>query len=265
MTARNDPLARVQAMVSAWGETELFDIFDTTTPEVSPLDSLETCGFRHSRQFRHPESEHASARDASAHAQNEAHEQESASRVVSYSSGVESVESVENARKSRKTGDLIFDTSSRQVSKNGGRVSKTGRSAALEAPVAAVAAPMGVPAAWTRGVARLAEVSCPAHFPAARWAQVVTDAAAFLQEWAEAADRLGWLTWELFGCHRRAPWGRIPGMGLILLLQGDEIAALTATEAVIRTRTGAHQTYRRRPADPLHPAERCLVWELSDE
>ena len=32
MTATNDPLARVQAMVSAWGETELFDTFDTTTP-----------------------------------------------------------------------------------------------------------------------------------------------------------------------------------------------------------------------------------------
>ena len=48
----------------------------------------------------------------------------------------------------------------------------------------------------------------------------------------------------------------------MLLLQGDEIAALTATEAVIRTPTGAHQTYRRKTADPLHPAERCLVWEL---
>jgi hypothetical protein len=54
-------------------------------------------------------------------------------------------------------------------------------------------------------------------------------------------------------------------MGLVLLLQGDEIAALTATEAVIRTPTGAHQTYRRKAADPLHPAERCLVWELLDE
>jgi hypothetical protein len=54
-------------------------------------------------------------------------------------------------------------------------------------------------------------------------------------------------------------------MGLVLLLRGDEIAALTATEAVIRTRTAAHQTYQRKPADPLHPAERCLVWELNDE
>jgi hypothetical protein len=54
-------------------------------------------------------------------------------------------------------------------------------------------------------------------------------------------------------------------MGLVLLLRGDELAALTATEAVIRTSTGAHQTYRRKPADPLHPAERCLTWELQDE
>jgi hypothetical protein len=52
-------------------------------------------------------------------------------------------------------------------------------------------------------------------------------------------------------------------MGLVLLLRGDEVAALTATEAVIRTITGARQSYRRKPADPLHPAERCLVWELS--
>jgi hypothetical protein len=51
-------------------------------------------------------------------------------------------------------------------------------------------------------------------------------------------------------------------MGLVLLLRGDEIAALTTTEAVIRTATRAHQKYRRKPSDPLDPAERCLVWDL---
>jgi hypothetical protein len=125
-----------------------------------------------------------------------------------------------------------------------------------------LAAPAGVPAEWVQGVARLANVPCPARFPAARWAEVVTDATAFLQEWGAAAHRLDWPTWELFGCHRRAPWGRIEGLGLVLLLQGDEIAALTASEAVIRTATGSFQMYRRNLADPLHPAERCLVWEL---
>ena len=102
----------------------------------------------------------------------------------------------------------------------------------------------------------------PRHWPAARWPQFVVDADSFCRAWAEKAFLLGWPVWELFGCHRRAPWGRIEGMGLVLLLQGDEIAALTATEAVIRTPTGAHQTYRRKPADPLHPAERCLIWEF---
>jgi hypothetical protein len=52
-------------------------------------------------------------------------------------------------------------------------------------------------------------------------------------------------------------------MGLVLLLRGDEIAALTEIEAVIRTATGARQTYRRKPHDPLDRAERCQVWEVS--
>jgi hypothetical protein len=130
---------------------------------------------------------------------------------------------------------------------------------------ARISAPSGVPAEWVQGVARLAETPCPVRFPAPRWAQVITDAAAFLERWGAQAGALGWPAWELFGCHRRAPWGRIQGMGLVLLLQGDEIVALTVTEAVVRTPTGAHQTYRRKPADPLHPAERCLVWELNDE
>jgi hypothetical protein len=53
-------------------------------------------------------------------------------------------------------------------------------------------------------------------------------------------------------------------MGLVVLLRGKELVALTDAEAVIRTATGAHQTYRRKPRDPLHPAERCLIWELDD-
>ena len=94
------------------------------------------------------------------------------------------------------------------------------------------------------------------------WPQFVADAVTFCLDWAEKAFLLGWPTWELFGCHGRAPWGRIDGMGLVLPLDSNEIAAMTPSEAVIRTRRGARQTYCRKPADPLHPAERCLVWEL---
>jgi hypothetical protein len=265
MTTANDPLARVQAMVSAWGEIELFDTFDTSASKVSPPKDQGNGGFGHSRHFRHHGSEHIATRDQSAHAYHQdAHEHASASRVVSYSIGVESVESVENVTTERKHSDLVFDTCSLQVSKNAGPVSNTGRAAAPEAPSTELHAPPGVPAQWIDGVAKLAEMPHPVRFPAGRWAQVVTDATAFLQEWATSAHRLGWPAWELFGCHRRAPWGRIQGMGLVLLLRGQEIAALTATEAVIRTSSGARQTFHRKSADPLHPAEGCLVWELQD-
>jgi hypothetical protein len=118
------------------------------------------------------------------------------------------------------------------------------------------------PPAWTGGVARLHEISPPRTYPTKAWQQLILDAERFLDRWAAHAAAFGWPDWELFGCHRRAPWGRIQGMGLVLLLHGDQLAALTASEAVIRRARGAHQTWRRRLRDPLHPAERCLVWEL---
>jgi hypothetical protein len=62
----------------------------------------------------------------------------------------------------------------------------------------------------------------------------------------------------------RASWTAGEHRRRVLLLRGKELVALTDAEAAIRTTTGAHQTYRRRPHDSLHPAERCLVWELGD-
>jgi hypothetical protein len=121
----------------------------------------------------------------------------------------------------------------------------------------------GAPEAWVDGIAWLREMPPPRTYPPHAWQQLIVDAERFLDGWAVQAVALGWRDWELFGCHRRAPWRRLDGMGLVLLLRGDEIAALTESEAAIRTRTSARQTYRRKPRDPLHPAERCLVWELS--
>jgi hypothetical protein len=120
------------------------------------------------------------------------------------------------------------------------------------------------PTAWTDGVPRLRTASAPRNYPRHAWQQLVQDAEGFLDRWGTQAAALGWPGWELFGCHRRAPWGRIDGMGLVLLLNGDPLAALTATEAVIRRASGAHQTRRRKPRDPLTAAERCMVWELAD-
>jgi len=118
------------------------------------------------------------------------------------------------------------------------------------------------PSEWARGLARLPTMSPPIDWPLPHWPVLIADVQGFLERWAAQAAALGWPTWELFGCHRRAPWGRIQGMGMVLLLRGDEIAALTATEALVRTATGTHQRYYRKLRDPLHPSERALIWEL---
>jgi hypothetical protein len=104
----------------------------------------------------------------------------------------------------------------------------------------------------------------PRTYPAKAWQQLITDADRFLDCWAQQAAALGWPGWELFGCHRRVPFGRVQGMGLVLLLRGRELLALTADEALIRMASGTRQTYRRKPRDPLCPAERGLVWQLTD-
>jgi hypothetical protein len=123
--------------------------------------------------------------------------------------------------------------------------------------------PPGIPTEWTEGITRLATMAPPPSYPAHAWQQLTVDAERFLDDWAQQAAALGWPGWELFGCHRRAPWGRIQGMGLVLMLHGDPLAALTANEAVIRRPSGAHQTWRRKRRDPLTAAERRLVWDLS--
>jgi hypothetical protein len=259
MTARNDPLARVQAMVDAWGSAGTFDTFDTSAAKVSPPNPLENCGFRHSRHFRHNPSEHSARSEQSVGLYpQDSPAQRSGSRE-SYFYSVESVESVENPEKRGHDKVLAFDTSSPQVSKSAEDVSKAGPPTAS----VGVRAGVGVPAQWTSGVARLPTMVTPRTYPLRAWEQMIADAERFLDRWGTQAAALGWPGWELFGCHRRAPWYRIDGMGLVLLLNGDPLAALTATEAVIRRASGAHQTRRRKQRDPLYPAERCLIWELS--
>ncbi len=132
----------------------------------------------------------------------------------------------------------------------------------LTRPIARVvllAVPPGVPEAWVQGVADLLAMTCPASCPEAKWQVSREDAYRFLRDHAARAHGLGWTVLDLFGVHPVKPWVRFDCMGLVPLLNGTKVTALSDIEAVIEKPNGARLTIRRR-ADA--PNEACLIWEL---
>jgi hypothetical protein len=116
-----------------------------------------------------------------------------------------------------------------------------------------------IPRAWAEGFARLDPDHPPGDVPPRRWLRFVDDMGLFLDRWAAHAALLGWGPYDLFGADRDRPYARIDRAGLLWLLNGDRLRALTENTATIeRRRTGARQTYRRKPSDP----SRVLAWEL---
>jgi hypothetical protein len=101
----------------------------------------------------------------------------------------------------------------------------------------------------------------PALVPVERWQQCVEDGSSFLAKWGEQAEALGWTSADLFGLHsppakphpsyRRL--SRYDATGLIWLLQGRRVTALTAATAAIENPTGAITVYRRFNKPALGP------------
>jgi hypothetical protein len=102
---------------------------------------------------------------------------------------------------------------------------------------------------------------CPTFVPADRWQQAVADATAFTSQWGAQAQTFGWTARELFGLHPvpERPAGnysrlsRLDHAGLIWLLRGRPVIALTAAEAVMRCQSGATLTYRKLNKPALGP------------
>ena len=102
------------------------------------------------------------------------------------------------------------------------------------------------------------ERRCPDYIEPARWQQCIADASRFLASWDDKALALGWTAQELFGLHEspakpHPSYGRLSRYdctGLLWLLQGRHVIALTATTAAILGDTGNVTTYRklRKPA-----------------
>ena len=104
------------------------------------------------------------------------------------------------------------------------------------------------------------ESRCPDYVDPSRWQQCVLDARQFLATWGDRAAALGWSPRELFGLHQvpRHPattyqrLSRYDATGLIWLLQGHTVVALTEGEAAIQ-RNGAVVVYRKERKPALGP------------
>ena len=92
-----------------------------------------------------------------------------------------------------------------------------------------------------------------------RWRRFVDDVGLFLGgPFCAFAAALGWGPHDLFGCDRDRPFARIDRAGLLWLLNGNKLVALSEHTATIETRTGARQMWHRKDCAP----GRLLPWEL---
>jgi hypothetical protein len=104
-----------------------------------------------------------------------------------------------------------------------------------------------------RKVFGVLQLKPPAHIPEERWRQCVEDGKRFLAKWGEQAQALGWTSADLFGLHtppeRPHPsyrrLSRYDCTGLIWLLEGRPVVALTEATAVIGNASGSVIVYRR--------------------
>jgi hypothetical protein len=117
-----------------------------------------------------------------------------------------------------------------------------------------------IPREWAEGFARLDSDRPPGDVPLKRWQQFVDDAGRFLDSpFCAVAAALGWGPLDLFGCNRDRPFVRIDQAGLLWLLNGAKLVALSENTATIETPAGSRQTYRGKPGEP----GRVLAWELA--
>jgi hypothetical protein len=108
---------------------------------------------------------------------------------------------------------------------------------------------------------------CPAYFPEDRWRQAITDATAFATKWDPEAQAFGWTEPEQLGLHpvpeqpaaNYDRLARLDDMGLIWLLRGRPVVALTATEAAYRCSSGAILKFYRTNEPTAESAERATA------
>jgi hypothetical protein len=105
------------------------------------------------------------------------------------------------------------------------------------------------------------ERRCPERVELDRWQRAVADGRQFLGRWGDQAAALGWTASDLFGLHQvpedPAPTyrrlSRYDETGLVWLLRGDAVIALTEVTAAIQNAVGVVTTYRKYHKPALGP------------
>jgi hypothetical protein len=113
---------------------------------------------------------------------------------------------------------------------------------------------------YGRALAALRE-RCPERVEEHRWELAVMDAGSFVTRWGERAATLGWIANDLFGLavipERPTPnfqrLSRYDQTGLLWLLQGRKVVALTEKTAAIENPSGAITVYRRHNKPAIGP------------
>jgi hypothetical protein len=118
----------------------------------------------------------------------------------------------------------------------------------------------GVPSAWIEGLARLDPARRLAGFSADGWRQLIHDGRRFLGLRGSEAASCGWTAADVFGLHPLAPGERHDGMGLVPLIRGGDVIAISAEHATIRMLSGTCLTYYLRLPRP----EAVPAWELQE-
>ena len=129
------------------------------------------------------------------------------------------------------------------------------------AVLAFLASQRPAPTEWVAGVASLIGMDPMPGYTKDRWRVLVRDAEHFIDTWAGQAAALGWSTVEAFGCHRWAPVERYDAAGLVMMLNGKRIVAMTDDDAVIENARGPRARHFRRLTAP--ECEQAILWEIT--
>jgi hypothetical protein len=112
---------------------------------------------------------------------------------------------------------------------------------------------------WRAGIARIDRDRPPKSYLLADWHRHLADAETFLPQWGAVAADLGWTTLDLFGVHATAPFVNYSAAGLVPMLRGSLVIAMTEASATMQKPAGNRLTFYRRETI----AEAVPIWELA--